>query len=168
MRFCPAIRHTALEQEQDDGRRGVSRLAGRRIAVLVEDGVEGELLRRLRLAAAAESAVVIVIGSAATVRLANGAALPVQHRLGEPGVTFDVLALLCGRELRYRAEAQALVTEAYANCKFIGYAAPAKALLGAIGLAPDGGCLELQPASAAAFLAACRELRFWDRERAAA
>jgi len=168
MHFCPAIRHTALEQEQDDGRRGVSRLAGRRIAVLVEDGADGELLRRLRLAAQAAGAEVVVIAPTPAVRLASGTALPAQHRLDETGVLFDVLALLSGGRLPQLPAARTLVAEAFANCKFIGYADPARSLLDASGLVPDGGCLALRPASTAAFVDACRDLRFWDRERSEA
>jgi hypothetical protein len=57
---------------------------------------------------------------------------------------------------------------AFAHCKFIGYTAAAEPLIVKAGIAPDRydeGMVLLESASdAPAFLAACGQLRLWDRE----
>ena len=67
---------------------------------------------------------------------------------------------------RCDAAAKDFVTDAHAHCKFIGHVASAAALLQAAGVADlvDGGYVALDGGDAAAFIAACRLVRFWERE----
>jgi catalase len=63
------------------------------------------------------------------------------------------------------------VTDAYAHCKFIAHTSGAAPLFEAAGLGggampADGGVISLDEHSAADFIARCRQLRFWDRQRA--
>ncbi len=59
------------------------------------------------------------------------------------------------------------MTDAFAHCKFIGYSPESIAVLEKAGIAgdQDAACVTLGASGdAAAFLKACRALRFWDRE----
>jgi catalase len=63
--------------------------------------------------------------------------------------------------------ARDFVADAFAHCKFIGYVEAALPLFGKAGVADsrDGGCIVLAgPEDCAAFIATCRQLRFWARE----
>jgi len=58
------------------------------------------------------------------------------------------------------------VTDAYAHCKFIGYAGDAAPLFEAAGLSRlmDDGFVSLDQTAAADFISRCAELRFWSRQ----
>ncbi len=62
--------------------------------------------------------------------------------------------------------ARDFLADAFAHCKFIGYAEAALPLFAKAGIdAPDEGCIELKNGkSAAAFIKTCRLLRHWPRE----
>ena len=69
------------------------------------------------------------------------------------------------RSCRRRPQAKDFVADAYAHCKFIGYAATAQPLLDAVGALPDDGLVPLAAAGdIATFLDSCDQLRFWARE----
>ena len=79
--------------------------------------------------------------------------------------------VLAGMSLARHPAARDFVTDAYAHCKFIAHTAGAEPLLEAAGLGgavmpADDGVISLDEQSAADFIARCRQLRFWDRERA--
>ena len=82
---------------------------------------------------------------------------------------FDAVVLLPSEDgvaaLAALPPARDFVADAFAHCKFIGYGPAATALFEKASVAPDEGCIALAKAKdAAAFIAACRELRLWDRE----
>ena len=58
------------------------------------------------------------------------------------------------------------MSDAYAHCKFIGYAGDAAPLFDAAALTPlmDDGFANLDRLSAADFLSRCAQLRFWPRQ----
>jgi catalase len=62
--------------------------------------------------------------------------------------------------------ARDFVADAYAHCKFIGYAGDPAPLFAAAGLTElaDDGFVDLNDHSAADFLATCAALRFWSRQ----
>jgi catalase len=63
--------------------------------------------------------------------------------------------------------ARDFVADAFAHCKFIGYVAAALPLFEKAGVpdSRDDGCMALaEPQDCAAFVATCRQLRFWARE----
>ena len=64
------------------------------------------------------------------------------------------------------AAAKDFVTDAHAHCKFVGHVASAAGLLQAAGVADliDDGYVALDAGDVAAFITACRLVRFWERE----
>jgi catalase len=92
---------------------------------------------------------------------------------GGPSVLFDAVALIPSRDgaalLAREASARDFVSDAFAHLKFIAYVAAAEPLLEKAGVLADldEGCVKLSAADdAKAFVAACRKLRFWQREAA--
>jgi catalase len=86
-------------------------------------------------------------------------------------VLYDAVALLPSEDdvesLMQEPTARDFVADAFAHCKFIGYGKAALPLFGKAGVADsrDDGCIVLErPEDCAAFVAACRQLRFWARE----
>ena len=105
------------------------------------------------------------------VKLSDGKTIPAQQKVnGGPSVLYDAVAVLpsaAGAQLlAMEATARDFVSDAFAHAKFIGYAETAKPLFEKAGLKEmDGGCLALRGAEdVTAFLAACRGVRFWERE----
>ncbi|MGD9511896.1 MAG: hypothetical protein AB7I59_25600 [Geminicoccaceae bacterium] len=91
---------------------------------------------------------------------------------GGPSVLFDAMAILPSAQgatlLAGNSAPRDFVADAFAHFKFIGHHSAAEPLLSKAGLDSaerDGGCLRLdRTEDVAAFLTACRELRFWQRE----
>jgi catalase len=158
--------------------RGPGSFAGRVIGVLVTNGTEAEQVATLRSAAAAEDAIVeLVTPVAGGVDASDGTLLPGQQVDGAPSVRYDAVAVIASpggaRGLAGNPAARDFVTDAYAHCKFIGHTSGAEPLFEAAGLGgsggvmpADGGVISLDEHSAADFIARCRQLRFWDRQRA--
>jgi catalase len=145
--------------------------AGRKLGVLVTDGVDAALLKAVRAAVKKEGAVLKIIAPmVGGVEASDGSWVEADEKLdGAPSVLFDAVVLLVSEEgatlLADEATARDFVADAFAHSKFIGLTAPASSLLAKGGVAPDEGVMELKAAKdAAAFLQACRLLRFWDRE----
>lgn len=145
--------------------------AGRKLGVLVTDGVDAALLKAVRAAVKKEGAVLKVIAPmVGGVEASDGSWVEADEKLdGAPSILFDAVVLLVSEEgatlLADEAAARDFVADAFAHSKFIGLTAPARSLLAKAGVAPDEGVMELKAAKdAAAFLQACRLLRFWDRE----
>jgi catalase len=152
---------------------GPDSFAGRKLGVLVTPGANAAVLADLHAAAEEEKAKIEFVGPAiGGVSASDGTMINIgQQYAGGPSVLYDAVVIVPSEE-----QAQALagdpavrdfVTDAYAHCKFIGYVAQAEPLFEATGLASlkDDGFIELGDGKdAAAFLAACRDLRFWSRE----
>ena len=145
---------------------------GRKIGALVTDGVDAALLKALRQAVEAEGATLeLVAPKVGGVTASDGTTIPAQQKVnGGPSVLYDAVALLPSREgaalLVNEATVRDFVADAFAHAKFIAYGEAAKPLLDKAGVTePDAGCIALTTAKdAKAFVAACRKLRFWDRE----
>jgi catalase len=154
---------------------GPGSFKGRKLGILVTDGVDAAALDRLCEAAGAAGVTVEIIAPlVGGVKAAGGAWIDADEKLdGAPSVVYDAVALLTSKagalELSSAAVARDFVADAFAHCKFIGYAAGAAPLLDAIlgQKRLDAGCIELGgKGSEAAFLDACGALRVWDREAA--
>jgi catalase len=158
--------------------RGPGNFAGRKIGVLVTDGANAEVLAALRAAAMTEQATVeIVAPVAGGVDASDGSLLPGKQIDGAPSVLFDAVAVIAAdsaaRTLATLPAARDFLSDAYAHCKFIGYTDGATPLFHAAGIGlPDGGSgplddgfVSLDENPAADFIARCRQLRFWDRQR---
>ncbi|HEY3674841.1 MAG TPA: catalase [Candidatus Tumulicola sp.] len=154
---------------------GPKNFRGRKLGVLVTDGVEAAGLERLQQAAESAGVTVEIIAPhVGGVEAANGAWIDAAEKLdGAPSVLYDAVALLASaagaKKLASASVARDFVADAFAHCKFIGYAPGAVTLIeGVIGKGEhDDGVVRLGSASSAAdFLRACGELRVWSREAA--
>jgi catalase len=157
--------------------RAPGSFAGRKIGVLVTDGADAGTIAALRSAAEEEGALVeIVAPTAGGVDASDGSVIPGKQVDGAPSVLFDAVAIVAAAGaagvLAANPAARDFVSDAYAHCKFIGVTDGAQPLFAAAGLGgegtADGGFVDLGEHSAADFVARCRQLRFWDRQRAMA
>jgi catalase len=138
----------------------------------VTDGVDTQLLAALQQAAEAEGAFIEIIApTVGGVMGSDGKAVPARQKInGGPSVLYDAVAVLASAEgaalLAREAAAKDFVNDAVAHAKFIAYSEAAKPLFEKAGVAEmDGGFVALKSAAdAKGFLAACRKLRFWERE----
>ncbi|ACI50396.1 Catalase [Gluconacetobacter diazotrophicus PA1 5] len=155
-------------------RNGPDSFKGRKIGILVTDGVDAGLLKAVTDAARAEGTnVELVAPKVGGVTLHDGTLVPAGQKInGGPSVLYDAVVLLPSADgatlLMQEATARDFIADAYAHAKFIGYAEAALPLMERAGVRPadmDDGILKLStPADATAFIAACRALRFWERE----
>jgi catalase len=151
---------------------GPDSFAGRKIGVLVSDGLDAGVLQQVLDAARAEETLVeLVAPRVGGVTTADGDLLEADQKIGGgPSVLYDAVVLLPGgetaAELANDAAVRDFVADAYAHCKFIGHVPAAEPLLAAAGVqsSTDRGLVALDEAGAAGFVERCRELRFWDRE----
>jgi len=152
---------------------GPASFAGRKIGVLVSDGADAELLAALQKAAKTEGAMVeLVAPMVGGIEASDGSWIEAKQKIdGGPSVLYDAVAILVSHEavnaLSMHAPARDFVADAFAHLKFVGHVAAARKLLDMAGVVPDGGVVELgNKKDAAGFVAACRKLRFWEREPA--
>ena len=153
--------------------RGPKRFEGRKLGILITDGVDIDLLTGLQDAIAAEKAEVALIAPKVSgVTASDGSWVPAQFMIdGGPSVLFDAVALLPAKaamdDLLQKATARDFVTDAFEHCKFIGHAADALPLLQVAGIADrlDEGVIELPGENGlSAFVAELGKLRLWARE----
>ncbi len=153
---------------------GPASFAGRKVGVLVTEGVDASLLAALRHEIEDEGAMLVVVApTVGGVVDSDGGHVGAQEKVdGGPSVLFDAVAVLPGREgiddLAAEATAQDFVSDAHAHCKFIAYTAEAMPLFAKAGVTDDldDGYIELtDPDAVRTFLTACRGVRHWDRER---
>jgi catalase len=147
---------------------------GRKLGVLVTDGVDLKVLTQLIEAMTEEGATVeIVAPKVGGVITSNNKLLKAKHMIdGGPSVLFDAVALLGSdegfAELANEATARDFVADAFAHLKFIGYQKSALPLFikAGVDFTSDEGLMPLDDAdSLENFLKGCRELRIWAREK---
>jgi catalase len=152
---------------------GPAHFTGRKVGALVTDGVDMAIVQALSTAVAEEGALLeIVAPHVGGVEASDGSWLDAAQQLrGAPSVLYDAVALLPSvdgvESLMQEPAARDFVADAFAHCKFIGYVEAALPLFGKAGVADsrDDGCIALAgPEDCAAFMATCRQLRFWARE----
>lgn len=145
---------------------------GRKMGVLVTDGVDVALLDALRAAVEEEGATFEIIApEIGGVEASDGSWIDAKQKLeGAPSVLYDAVALLPSQAgaalLAQEASARDFIADAFAHCKFVGYVEAAVPLFEMTGV-PEGldkGFMRLTGAVCGQFLTTCRELRFWDRE----
>ena len=155
---------------------GPGSFAGRKIGVLITNGADAEALAALRAAATAEQAAVEIVAPAVGgVDASDGTRVRARQQIdGAPSVLYDAVVILASpggaRALAARPAARDFVTDAVAHCKFIGYTSGASVLFEAAGLPADPsgvdeGFVSLDDYPPAEFVARCRQLRHWDRQR---
>lgn len=152
---------------------GPKTFKGRKVGVLVSEGVDAALFAKLKETVETEGAKLAVVApTIGGVKDSDGNALAADEKVdGGPSVVFDAVVLLPTEdgvdELAKDATARDFVDDAFAHCKFIGYTPAAKTLFDSVGLTAmlDDGCIALDdPGDCNAFIEACRDLRYWPRE----
>ncbi|NRP21924.1 Catalase C [Ensifer adhaerens] len=153
--------------------RGPQRFEGRKLGILVTDGVDTKLLKGLTQAVQNEKAVVeIVAPKVGGVTASDGSWVEAHHMIdGGPSVLFDAVAILSSQQaiddLMKEATARDFVTDAFQHCKFIGYDQSALPLLEKAGVADafDEGVVALPGEDGlSAFVSQLGKLRVWGRE----
>jgi catalase len=147
-------------------------LEGRKIGALVTDGSDVKLLVQLEKAIDAEGAMLeYVAPKVGGFEMSDGTLVEAQQKIdGGPSVLYDAVVILASEagaaELVADATTKDFLSDAFAHCKFIGYAASAQGLLDAAGIEPDDGVVALDGSrnGIAAFLKLCHGVRYWDRE----
>jgi catalase len=146
--------------------------AGRKVGVLVTDGVDAKLLKSLGKGLEKEGAELkIVAPMVGGVEANDGTWIDAHQKIdGGPSTVFDAVAILVSQEgaelLGLEPTARDFVSDAFAHIKFIGHTNAAVSLLEGAGVLKDDGVLPLNaPADVSAFVQACRKLRFWPREK---
>ena len=150
---------------------GPKSFKARKLGVLVTDGVAKETLDALTSAVKAEGAMIeIVAPKVGGVKASDGSWIPAAQKLdGAPSVLYDAVALLPSESgaqtLLNLPAARDFIADAFAHRKFIVLVEAAVPLLAKAGVTRDDGVVTMKNASAAAaFIKACRGLRFWQRE----
>ena len=152
---------------------GPESFAGRKVGVMVTEGVDAKLIAALRTALEAEGALLeIVAPTVGGVQMSDGKSLKADHKFGGgPSILFDAVAILVAADateaLLSNAAVGDFVRDAFGHLKFIGYTKAALTLFEKFGIADglDDGCVRLEGArSIDSFVGACRKLRFWKRE----
>lgn len=157
-------------------KRAPGSFAGRKLGILVTDGASAGLVEALTEAVKALPAVYEIIApKTAGATLDDGTFVEAKQKIdGGPSVLYDAVVLALSPEgaamLAKDKTAKDFVSDAFAHCKFIGYTSEAEPLLIKAGVSPeefDDGMILLEgPKDAPAFLAACGQLRRWEREMA--
>ena len=156
-------------------RRGPKRFEGRKLGILVTDGVDAKLLKALTGAITkAKAEAEIIAPKVGGVTASDGTWIDAMHMIdGGPSVLFDAVALLPSEagaaDLVQEATARDFVADAFQHCKFIGYGAAAMPLLEKAGIAGDldEGVIALPgDGGVAGFVEQLGKLRVWSREPA--
>ena len=152
---------------------GPKSFTGRKLGILVTDGVDSAILDALESAIEAEGAMIEIIApKVGGVEASDGSWIEAAQKLeGGPSVLYDAVALLPSESgaqmLSKNPAARDFIADAFAHRKFIAYVDAASSLLAQAGVAEsrdDGFIMLKEPADAGAFIKACGELRFWPRE----
>ncbi|MBA6118194.1 MULTISPECIES: catalase HPII [Pseudomonas] len=161
----------ALSQMNHPGKVGVK---GRKIAVLVANGVDGNSVDRLVKALEAHSTRILLLGpTSAPVKTAEGKPLPVDASMeGMPSIMFDGIVVPAGKgaldALAASGLAKHFLLEGYKHLKVIALANDGKGLLGALGLKEDKGLLLGDDQKTVdAFVKVLEGHRVWEREAVA-
>ncbi|TCR66929.1 catalase C [Rhizobium sp. BK376] len=153
--------------------RGPKRFEGRKLGILVTDGVDARLLKELADAVVDQKATFELIApKVGGVVASDGRLIEAHHMIdGGPSFLFDAVALLTStaaiEDLVNEAAARDFVADAFQHCKFIGYEQSAMPLLEKAGIANalDEGVLALPGEDgSAAFVSELGKLRVWARE----
>jgi len=153
--------------------RGPKRFEGRKLGILITDGVDAKLLKGLTDAITKEKAVFELIApKVGGVTASDGTLIAAHHMIdGGPSVLFDAVAILTSasgiEDLVNEAAARDFVADAFQHCKFIGYDHSAVPLLEKAGIADslDEGVRSLPGEEGlSTFVAELGKLRVWGRE----
>lgn len=151
---------------------GPKSFKGRKVGALLTDGVDKSLFESLKSALDGEGALLEIIApKVGGVQASDGSWIEAKQKIdGGPSVLYDAVALLPSEEgaklLAKEPAARDFVADAFAHMKFIGHTAAAAILFEKAGIAEnrDEGFIALKGKDdCSAFVAACRQVRFWKR-----
>ena len=153
---------------------GPDSFVGRKIGILVTDGVDAATLDEVKSAAEqAQVNVELIAPAVGGVETTDGQRVPADQKIdGGPSVLYDAVVVLASeqgaRDLAMQPAARDFISDAYAHYKFVGYAGDPTPLFVAAGIGGlmDDGFISLKEHSAADFIARCAELRYWPRAMA--
>jgi catalase len=154
-------------------KNGPNSIKGRKLGVLVSNGVDEQLLASLKTSAEKEGATIeIVAPTIGGVIASNGKSVPANYQVnGGSSVLFDAVAILLSKEgavrLQNEPAAKDFISDAFAHSKFIAYNDQARFLLEKAGVKPhqDQGLILLkQDQDVSNFINSCKQLRYWKRE----
>jgi catalase len=143
-------------------------LMGRAIGILIADGSDGAVIRRIKKAATDAGATVkIVAPKVGGAKLADGSMLAADGQLaGTPSVLFDAVAVILSDEgakaLSVESAAIDFVRDAFGHLKAIAVDKGGGALLKTANVGQDAGVVDANDKDA--FIAAAKT-RQWDREK---
>jgi len=143
-------------------------LKGRAIGILIADGSDGVVIKKVENAATeAGASVKIIAPKVGGAKLAGGSMLTADGQLaGTPSVLFDAVAIILSDEraqaLSKESAAVDFVRDAFGHLKAIAADKGAQALLKAAGIGRDAGVVRSD--DEAGFIAAAKT-RQWDREK---
>lgn len=143
-------------------------LLGRAIGILIADGSDGAVIRKIKKAATDAGATVkIVAPKVGGAKLADGSMLPADGQLaGTPSVLFDAVAVILSDEgakaLSMESSAIDFVRDAFGHLKAITVDKGGRALLKTANVGQDAGVVDTNDKDA--FIAAAKT-RQWDREK---
>ncbi|OIQ31328.1 MAG: catalase HPII [Alphaproteobacteria bacterium MedPE-SWcel] len=152
-------------------KNGPESFAGRKMGMLLTDGIEDELLDSMIDAVKEAGGMVeIVAPTIGGIVTANGKNVPAQQKIdGGPSVLYDAVVILVSEEgadeLKEMHAAKTFVADAFAHGKFMAVGDAGAELLNAAGVTePDSGVQSLSKKSdAKAFVSTCAKVRHWDR-----
>ncbi|MDO6568901.1 catalase [Alteromonas sp. 1_MG-2023] len=148
-----------------------STFKGRKLGILVSDGIDGNILSNLIDALIAEGAMFeLVAPTVGGVTCSKGKHIAAHQKIdGGPSVLYDAVLLLLSEDgaksLSMKPEAKDFISDAHAHQKFVGYTSEAMPLIKAAGMgdAMDDGWLDVADIKLDAFIKKLRDLRFWAR-----
>jgi catalase len=152
-------------------KNGPQSFEGRKVGVLISDGCDGTLVKKLETALKKEGAIMEIIApKIGGAEASDGSFIEGKQMIdGGPSVLYDSVALIVSPEGAQRLEKEAAVrdflADAFVHCKFIAHVEAAKPLLDRAGIEPDEGVMPLASAAdISSFIESCRKLRLWARE----
>ena len=143
-------------------------LMGRAIGILIADGSDGAVIKKIKKAATdAGAAVKIIAPKVGGAKLADGSMLAADGQLaGTPSVLFDAVAVILSDEgakaLSMESAAIDFVRDAFGHLKAIAVDKGGQALLKVANVGQDAGVVDANDKDA--FIAAAKT-RQWDREK---
>lgn len=143
-------------------------LMGRAVGILIADGSDGAVIKKIKKAASdAGAAVKIVAPKVGGAKLADGSMMAADGQLaGTPSVLFDAVAVILSDEgakvLSKEGAAIDFVRDAFGHLKAIAVDKGGQALLKMANVAHDAGVVDAKDNDA--FIAAAKT-RQWDREK---
>ncbi|SDE83023.1 MULTISPECIES: catalase [Paracoccus] len=153
-------------------KNGPDNFKGRKLGILVTDGIDGDLLASLRDAVKdAGGMVEIVAPTIGGIKTSDGKRVPADQKVdGGPSVLYDAVAVMASadgiKKLKSMPPAKGFAADAFAHAKFIALAGEAEKLFHAAGVGDfDDGVFRIaKKGDCAAFIKACGKLRFWQRK----